>query len=208
MAKQTLVIFPFNGNGIEALDAIDYEQFDFIGFIDDNAINKKSQWPLLTRTILDEDPSIKVLAVPGSPASFLKRAEVIDSLQLNVSRFVSVIHPKATVGLNVKVGYNCLILAGAVLTSNAQIGNHVCILPNSVVHHDAVIDDHVLIGSNVAIAGSTHIGKNCYIGSGSNIINNVEISPYTLVGIGSNVIHSIKAAPNSKWVGNPARKLN
>ena len=40
MAKQKLVIFPFNGNGIEALDAIDYEQFDFIGFIDDNAINK------------------------------------------------------------------------------------------------------------------------------------------------------------------------
>jgi hypothetical protein len=34
MAKIKLLIFPYNGNGLEALDCLG-DQFEFIGFVDD-----------------------------------------------------------------------------------------------------------------------------------------------------------------------------
>lgn len=205
MPKKKLLIFPFNGNGIEALDCVNYDEFEFIGFIDDDVNKKSIEHAVYSREILSKFNEFFVLAVPGSPASYRNREAIIDSLNLDVSRFISVIHPDTTLGRNVKVGYNCLIMPGVVMTSNAIIGNHVCILPNSVIHHDSIVGDYTLIGSNVVIAGRTTIGKNCYIGSGTNIIDGIRIEDYSLLGLGSNVIKDV--AINSKMVGNPARNL-
>lgn len=202
-----LLIFPYNGNALEAMDCID-GQYELIGFIDDT---KEKQGPtkygvsVFDRSALDTFKDAKVLAVPGSPASYKKRAEHIASLGIDRERFATVVHPRATLGKSVKLGTNCLLMAGVVLTSNAIIGDHVCILPNTVVHHDAVVNDYTLIGCNVAIAGGTTIGRNCYIGSGTNMINGITIGDNTLVGLGSNVIKSI--ASDSKIAGNPAKEI-
>jgi UDP-perosamine 4-acetyltransferase len=207
MDKQQLLIFPFNGNGLEALDCIDSARFEFIGFVDDNEEkrNQLQPWPIMDRTALTRHHKAKILAVPGGPLSYLKRSEYILGLGIDPSRLVSIIHPHAHIGHSVKIGTNCLIMAGVVLTSNASIGDHVCILPNTVVHHDSVIGDHSLVGSNVAIAGGTRIGRNCYIGSGTNIMNGIEVGEFSLIGLGSNVTKSI--APYSKVAGNPAKPI-
>lgn len=205
MNKEKLLIFPFNGNGIEALDCIDFDKYDFIGFVDDDQNKRSTEYDIFPRSILLKYPEFKVLAVPGSPLTYLQRPEIISSLEINTNRFITVIHPNASIGRNVSIGYNCLIMAGVVITSNAYLHNHVCILPNSVIHHDVVVKNHSLIGSNVAIAGGTTIGKSCYIGSGSNIINGIQIGDCSLVGLGSNVINNIPA--NSQVAGNPAREL-
>jgi sugar O-acyltransferase (sialic acid O-acetyltransferase NeuD family) len=205
MLKQKLLIFPYNGNGLEALDCIDYSKYDFLGFIDDDCQKKPEQYEIFSRAILSKHPEFSILAVPGSPTSYHMRANIISSLNVNPSNFVSIVHPKASIGKNVKIGYNCLIMAGVVITSNAQIGNHVVVLPNSVIHHDAHVKDYTLVGSNVVIAGGTIIGDNCYIGSGTNVINNIEIGPNTLVGLGSNVVSSV--ASNVIVIGNPAKQM-
>lgn len=204
--RSKLFIFPFNGNGIEALDCIDDEKFEVVGFVDDDTSKTSEDYFIYSRTVLEKYKEAFVLAVPGSPTTYQYRAEIINSLELSEDRYISAIHPSASLGKNVKVGYNCLIQAGVVLTSNAVIGNHVCILPNSVIHHDAVIKDYSLIGSNVVIAGGSIIGRSCYIGSGSNIINGISIGANALVGLGSNIIASVEK--DAKMVGNPARNLN
>ncbi|MDB5111021.1 MAG: acetyltransferase [Mucilaginibacter sp.] len=205
MKKKKLIIFPFNGNGIEALDCINIDEYDFIGFIDDNPQKKSYQYDIFPREVTDKYPELFVLAVPGSPASYLERSGVINSLKINISRYISVIHPSASIGKNVKIGYNCLIMAGTVITSNAVLNNHIIILPNSVIHHDVIVDNYTLIGSNVVVAGSATIGSNCYIGSGTNIKNGINIGNFSLVGLGSNLIRSIPE--NSRVAGNPARNL-
>ena len=206
--KRKLYIFPMGGNGIEALDCLDEDRFEFRGFIDDNkaGLQGPNGTLVLTRSIINDEPDAVILAVPGSPSGFLKRKDIIASLGIPDERYASVIHPYARIGKNVHVGKNCLIMAGVVLTSNAWIGDHVCILPNTVIHHDVKIEDHTLIGSNVAIAGNTMIGHNCYIGSGTNIINNVKVGAQTLIGLGSNVIRDVP--PLSQVAGNPARQIN
>jgi sugar O-acyltransferase (sialic acid O-acetyltransferase NeuD family) len=207
MTKKKLVIFPFNGNGLEALDCISFDDYELIGFIDDDPHKKSAHYDIYSREILQQYKELQILAVPGNAASFGKRKEIINSLRIaSNSRFITAIHPRASIGRNVQIGANCLIMSGVVLTSNARIHDHVCVLPNSVIHHDAVVDEFTLIGSNVVVAGGTTIGKGCYIGSGSNIINGISIGDASLVGLGSNILRSV--ASSAKMVGNPARDLN
>jgi sugar O-acyltransferase (sialic acid O-acetyltransferase NeuD family) len=204
---EKLLIFPFNGNGLEAVDCIQ-GQFELIGFIDDTPEKQgktKFGFEVFGKEVFEKYKEAKILAVPGSPTSFMCRHEIIRGLHVSKDRFATVIHPQASVSPMAQIGKNVLLMAGVVVTSNAIISDHVCILPNSVIHHDSIIGEWTLIGCNVAIAGHVAVGKNCYIGSGSNIINGIEIGNGSLLGMGTTLIKSIPA--NSKVVGNPARSI-
>ncbi|MEN9347535.1 MAG: hypothetical protein RLZZ77_1046 [Bacteroidota bacterium] len=205
--KQTILLFPCNGNAIEALDAAQAD-YEVIGFVDDTPSKQDAGWngiPVYDRTAFQRFPEAKILAVPGSPSSFQKRNEIIAQLNISDDRWATVVHPAAQVSAYAKLGKNTLIMAGVVLTATAEVGDHVCILPNSVIHHDSKVGDYTLVGSGVVVAGYTHIGERCYIGSKTSIINNVSIGSGTLIGIGSNVISSIPE--NDKFVGNPAKSI-
>lgn len=202
-----LLIFPANGNGLEALDCLG-DSFRCIGFVDDTSEKQQAgAWglPVFGRDALAKHPQARVLAVPGGPQSFKMRARIVGSLGLSPQRFATVIHPAARVSPLAKIGHDVLIMAGVVITSNAVIGNHVCILPNTVIHHDSTIGDWSLVGSNVTLASSSRIGENCYIGSGTSIMNGIDIGDRALVGIGSTVIRNVRA--DARVVGNPTREL-
>jgi len=202
-----LLIFPCNGNAVEALDCLD-DRLRLIGFIDDAAEKQGTQvfgYPVFGREALARWPDAQVLAVPGSPTSFRMRQQIIEGLHVSKDRFVRVIHPCARISAHATIGRNVLIMAGVVVTSNARIGDHVCILPNTVLHHDVTVGDLTLIGSNVTIAGGAHIGQNCYIGSGSRLMNGLQIEDEVLIGLGANVIRDV--ASGSTVAGNPARVI-
>lgn len=202
-----LIIFPFSGNGLEALACLGND-YELIGFADDTP-EKQGKTPfgfeVFSRNLFERYKEAFVLAVPGSSSSYKSRKSIINQLNIAESRFARVIHPNASISPLAKIGFNTLLMAGVVLTSNCIIGNHVCILPNTVIHHDSQIGDYTLLGSNVTVAGGTRLGDNCYVGSGSRIINGIEIGKQSLIGLGSNVIRSIPE--NSTVVGNPARMI-
>ncbi len=206
-APMPLLIFPFNGNALEAMDCLG-DAFTLVGFVDDTPAKQGAgplSVPVLARDALARWPEARVLAVPGAPTSFLNRRAVIDSLQVDHARFATVIHPSARVSPLATIGRNVLIMAGVVVTSNAVIGDHVCVLPNTVIHHDVSIGAWTLIGSNVTVAGGTVVGENCYIGSGCSLMNGLRIGARSLIGLGSTVIRS--CPDDSRLAGNPARAL-
>jgi sugar O-acyltransferase (sialic acid O-acetyltransferase NeuD family) len=205
--RKPLLIFPFNGNGLEALDCVG-DEFEFIGFIDDTPEKQGAQpsgVQVFSRVALTQWPLAQVLAVPGSALSYLHRQALIDGLSLPTARWARVVHPSARISPLASLGHNLLIMAGVVVTSNATIGNHVCVLPNTVIHHDAQIGAYSLLGSNITVAGHTRVGRNCYIGSGSHLMNGLHIGDGALVGLGSTVIRNVPAA--SRVAGNPARPV-
>jgi sugar O-acyltransferase (sialic acid O-acetyltransferase NeuD family) len=204
---QALLIFPCNGNAIEALDCLGATD-EFVAFIDDSPQKQGTYvhgYPVLNRSVLDELPHARLLAVPGGPVSFRWRKQLVESLNVSSERYTSVIHASARISEFARIGHNVLIMAGAVVTSNAVIGNHVCILPNTVIHHDVVIEAWSLIGSNVTIAGNTCIGENCYIGSGTSVKNGLSVGDEVMIGLGSNVIRDVP--PGATVAGNPARSF-
>jgi acetyltransferase EpsM len=147
----------------------------------------------------------KVLAVNGSPSSYLQRGNIINTLALSVERFATVIHPNASVSAFAHVGVNVLLMAGVVVTANAIVQDHVTILPNSVIHHDSEIGLYTLIAANVTIAGNVVIGKNCYVGAASSVKNGVSVPASSLIGMGANVVRSY--SESVVLVGNPARPM-
>lgn len=205
--QKPLLIFPCNGNGVEALDCLG-DAYRCVGFVDDARELRGSRrfgYAVRTRDALSEEPDAAVLAVPGSPTSYRSRRSVIEGLAVDEKRFARVVHPAASVSPLAEVGHNVLIMAGVVVTSDAVIGSHVCILPNTVIHHGVVVGDWSLVGSNVSVAGDVVVGENCYVGSGSRIMNGVRIGDGALVGLGSNVIRDV--APGTTVAGNPATLL-
>ncbi len=201
-----MLIFPFGGNGVEAVDCLDPDHYRLIGFIDDDTSRKKGNnlgFEVFGREILTRYPGARVLAVPGNVMNFSLRKDLIGGLNINEERFITVIHPSASVSRLARIGRNCLIMAGVVVTSNALIGDHVCILPNTVIHHDTSIGNYSILGSNVTVAGYVTIGESCYIGSGSSIISYCSIGMGSLAGMGSNILSSFPE--RSKIAGNPSR---
>lgn len=204
---RSLLIFPCNGNGLEALDALG-DAYRCDGFVDDTPAKQAAGaygYRVYDRTILRERADAAVLAVPGSPTSYRDRRTIIESLGVDSARFATVIHPTARIAPHARIGRNVLIMAGVVLTSNAVIGDHVLVLPNSVLVHDVVIGDCSIIGSNVTIGGGTTIGERCYVGGGASITNGITIGDGALVGLGSTVIRDVPA--DACVVGNPARVM-
>jgi sugar O-acyltransferase (sialic acid O-acetyltransferase NeuD family) len=203
-----LLIFPCNGNAVEALDCLG-ESYRLIGFVDDSEDKQRAGalgYPVFSRLALTRFREAQVLAVPGSPTSYRERRAAIDGLLVDPARFATVVHPSACISRSARIGRNVLIMAGVVLTSNAVISDHVCILPNAVVHHDAVVGPFALVGSNVTVAGGAVVGENCYVGSGTSVMNGVRIGRGALVGLGTTVVRDVPH--DVKVVGNPGRVIS
>jgi sugar O-acyltransferase (sialic acid O-acetyltransferase NeuD family) len=202
-----LLIFPCNGNGVEALDCLG-DAYRCLGFVDDTPEKQRAGahgLRVFGRDALAAHRDADVLAVPGSPTSYRDRGRIIAGLDVAAERFARVVHPAARVSPLAVLGRNVLVMAGVVITSNAVIGDHVCVMPNTVIHHDVVVGAWTLVGANVTIAGGTAIGENCYIGSGSSVMNGLSVGEGALVGLGSNVIRSVPAG--ARVAGNPARRI-
>ena len=201
-----LLLFPCNGNAVEALDALD-AGWDVLGFVDDAHAKQVTLCHGLTvhsRAAFARWPEAQVLAVPGSPQSYRARRAVIEGLGCG-ARWAQVIHPAARVSRHARLGRHVLLMAGVVVCAGAVVGEHVCILPNSVIHHDARIGDFSLVGSNVSVAGGARVGENCYLASGSSVIDGAQIGEFALVGLASTVLRGV--APNARVAGSPARVL-
>lgn len=207
-ATRDLLIFPCNGNALEALDCLG-QAYRCIGFVDDTPAKQGTEvagHPVLGRAALLEFPHAMVLAVPGSPSSFRARLALIAGLDVDPRRFATVVHPSARVSPLAAIGRNVLLMAGVVVTSNAVIGDHVGVLPNTVIHHDVRIGEGCLVGSNVTLAGGVALGASSYVGSASSLMHGVEVGAGALIGLGSNVLRNVP--PDATVAGNPARPLS
>lgn len=205
---EEILIFPYSATAAEALDCLD-GRWNCVGFISDDVKltgTKKFGIDIFGRDGFKKFENARILAVHGSPTTFLQREDILVSLKVAPERFATVIHPKSSISKNAKIGRNVLIMAGVVVTANAIIGDHVIILPNTVIHHDSQIEDFTLIGANVTIAGGVKVGKNSYIGAASSLKNGIELGEKMLVGMGANVVSSFSG--RATVVGNPARLLS
>lgn len=210
-----VIIFGIGGTSIDILDVINdinessKTKLECIGFLDDEEEkvgeiigNVKVLGSL---NIAKDFKNTYFINGIGSPNNFFKKDEIIKKTSVSLDKFLTIIHPSATVSKTAQVGSGSVIFQNVTINSNVKIGNHIVVLPNSVISHNDSVGDYSCIASSATISGNVEIGKSCYIGANSSIKDSIKIGDYSLVGMGSVVLENVP--PNSVYVGNPAKFL-
>jgi sugar O-acyltransferase (sialic acid O-acetyltransferase NeuD family) len=206
-----IILFPCGGNAREAVVVIDAlratgQPVQLLGFLDDDPPKAAPGAILGGRSVWESwRGRARLLAVPGSPANYRRRAALIDSFALSAGDSLALVDPLTRVAASAAIGFNTLVMAHGYVGADARIGNHCVLLSHVVVSHDTEVGDYTLIGAHASIAGGVHIGRNCYIGASASIREGVSVGDGALVGMAANVIADVPAG--ATVVGNPARIL-
>ena len=134
-----LLIFPYNGNGREALDCLG-DAYHCVGFVDDTP--EKQGDGRHGHRVFDRRGTGGAPGCRGARGARAVRPRTdrggtsSTASECDPDRFARVVHPAARISSTAVVGRNVLVMAGVVITSDAVVGDHVCVLPNTVIHHD------------------------------------------------------------------------
>jgi len=110
---------------------------------------------------------------------------------------------------------------GVVIGNNVDIGsiNTICsgAIDPTIIEDYVVTDDHVHIAHNcflkkgcaltasVQLSGGVQVGENTWVGPSSSIMQKVKIGKKNIIGIATTIYRD--TPNNTKWLGNPARKV-
>lgn len=119
------------------------------------------------------------------------------------AQFLTVVHPTAIVGKNVRLGQGVVLCPGVILTCDIVVGDMVMINCHSSAGHDVSIGDWSTVSAYCDLTGYARLGRGVFMGSGSRIIPGKSVEDDATVGAGSVVIQSVAAG--QKVFGNPAR---
>jgi sugar O-acyltransferase (sialic acid O-acetyltransferase NeuD family) len=211
-----VVILGTGGNSVDILDTLhDVNEsagrpvYDCAGFLDDNPESwgslrsgVKVLGPLTMAAELDDCYFVNGI---GSPASFARKPAIIESTGVAAERFITLVHPTASVSRTASLGRGTVVFQHVTVTTNVRIGDHVIILPNSVISHDDIVGDYATIAGGVCLSGGVRVGTGCYLGSRSAVIGGACIGDGALIGMGSVVLADVPAG--TVVVGTPARFL-
>lgn len=121
-------------------------------------------------------------------------------------KYISLIHPSAIVGKEVKIKSGVVIMANAVINSSSIIGSHSIINTGAIIEHDNIIEEYVHISPSATLGGNVKIGQGSWIGIGSVVSNNISICDNCIIGAGAVVVKDITEA--GTYVGLPAKKVH
>ncbi|AQP53097.1 hypothetical protein CBF34_02715 [Vagococcus penaei] len=189
-----LIIIGAGGHGkVCANIAFDMKKWDSIEFIDDNySVLKKC----LEFKIIGSMEDLPML--PDDYDYFVAignnevRKKIIVELEKMHKKIATLIHPTATIGLNVLIKEGTSIHQNVTINVDSTIGKGCIINTATIVEHENTINDFVHLSPNVALGGQVSIGSQTWIGIGSTIINNVSIGNDIIVGAASLVLQNIE----------------
>lgn len=96
-------------------------------------------------------------------------------------RFPVLIHCKAWVAPQVKIGVGTVIMAGAVVQPGARIGRFCIINSGATVDHHCVLEDFVHIAPGAHLCGNVRIGEGALVGVGVGIEPGAVIPAWSVV---------------------------
>ena len=132
----------------------------------------------------------------------------------------AVIAPTAVVSGDVRIGADCQVLHGAVITAEGgpiTLGDNVIVMENAIVRASSAnpvhIGDHVLIGPGASVSGAV-IGDEVFLATGTRVFNGAHIGDRAEVRINA-VVHLRTVLPEDAvvpigWVavGDPVQVLS
>ena len=172
------------------------------GFLDSktDALSGFTDYPPVLGAVEDYqiiDGDVFVCAL-GDP-EFKQR--YVDVIVAKGGRFISVVHPTAYVGHNVKIGDGSIICPNATITNDTILGEHVILNVGASINHDNRIGAFSTICPGCRLAGRVTIGKYVFVGTGALLIPDVSLGDNVYVAAGATVTKSFESG---RLMGVPA----
>ena len=191
---------------IVAINAASAEPvWHFLGFVDDGTPDQQLLGRRNARHLggTNELPSMGgtfyVIGV-GNPVARRRLAEQADAAGL---RAATLVHPSATMGLDVEVGEGSIICSHVSITTNVRIGRHVHLDQNVAIGHDTTLRDFSRVNPGATVSGNVTLDEDVTMGTNSTVIQGLRIGRGATVGAGAAVIRDLP--PGVVAVGVPAR---
>ncbi len=200
--KENVIIIGAGGHGKVIADIAIKSGANVLGFFDDDP-GKKS---VMGFKVIGE---VKDIALYKSKAKFIIaigdnniRRKIAQAYDVN---WCTLIHPRAVIGTDVKIGEGTVVMANAVINASATVGSHCIVNTGAIVEHDDTIEDFVHLSPRTVLSGGVHVGLGTQIGAGAVVNNNISICEDCLVGSGAVLIKNIYV--RGTYVGVPARRI-
>ena len=191
-------IYGASGHGSVILDIFVNNDVEVKGFIDDKPLKEYKSLPVYSQEDIQSNDELII----GIGDNGIRKKLV---LSLDGIRFINAIHPRSVVSANVKIGFGCAIMAGAVINTSTALGNHVIVNTRSSIDHDCEVGDFVHLSPGSTICGGVTIGEGSQVGAGATILPNLTIGSNVVIGAGAVVTKDIP--DNSRAIGIPARLI-
>lgn len=202
---EKLIIIGAGGYSKSVIDAVDYFNYELIGFIDE--FDEKGEhlgFPILGKSLDDiEDAKKKVFFI--AIGNNKRRKVWYDRLTEKGLRLINVVDKSAIVSPRATIGNGCFIGKMAIVNSKAIVGNNCIVNSRALAEHGSCLKDHVNISTGAILNGDVVIGTGSFIGSGSTIIGQLEVGEWSTVGAGAVVTKSIGSGVTA--VGIPAKVI-
>ena len=199
MDRKKLIIIGASGHGKVVADIALLNGYTDIVFLDDDETVKQcGGFPVVGKTaearqMVDD----KVVAIGN--------ASIRERIQREIET-VTLIHPDAVIGRNVKIGNGTVIMAGVIINSETKVGKGCILNTGSSVDHDCEISDFVHVAVGAHICGTVKVGKRTWVGAGATVSNNITICEDVMVGAGAVVIKDI--TEKGTYIGVPSRLMD
>lgn len=139
----------------------------------------------------------------GSAQDTASRMNLFLEQKGNGFHFPVVVHRKAILAPDAKLGIGAQVMAGAVVQTGTTVAENVIVNTSASIDHDCYIASHTHIAPGVTLSGGVTIGEGVHIGTGASVIHEVNIGAQSVVGAGAVVVEDVP--PKTTVVGVPAQ---
>ena len=147
------------------------------------------------------EPGVGVVPAISTP----RRRPLVERLEAEGRRLVTVVHPSAVVARSAVLAPGCLVFPQVVIGARTRIGTGTILNRGALVGHHTTVGAHSFFGPGANVAGGVRIGDGVYVGLGAIVREDRTVGVGATVGAGAVVVGDVDAGVTV--IGLPARPM-